>query len=277
MNDVNPVTGQSRSPAHRALRLLAQERWAILPESLLLIRDIASREHVPDFEAVLAKRGTLLEQGARTVIRGKTAIVPVTGPIFRRANLFTELSGATSIDVLAREFKEAEERSNISSIIVNFDTPGGMVNGVSEFSQMLRASRKPVIGYVGNMAASAGYWMASACATVVINDTAQLGSIGVVTSFWLDDDEELVEIVSTQSPNKRVDVRTDEGRAHIQRDTDELAQVFIDTVAANRGVSAETVMNDFGRGGILIGKNAVKTGMADRIGSLESLISDLNR
>lgn len=275
MSDPNPKTGEARLPAHRALRLLAQERWAILPESLMGLRDIAAREHVPDFDAVLAKRGERLEYGSRTVVRGNTAIVPVTGPIFRYANIFTDISGATSIDALAREFKEAEERPSISSIILHLDTPGGMVNGTSEFAQMVRSSRKPVIGYVGGMAASAGYWIGSACASIVMNNTAQVGSIGVVTSFWLDDDEEMVEIVSTQSPNKRIDVRSDEGRAQIQRDTDELASIFIDTVAQNRGVSAETVVSDFGRGGMLIGQSAVNAGMADRLGSLESLIAEL--
>jgi ClpP class serine protease len=285
MSELNPVTGGPRKPAVRALTYLAQERWAIRSEALAFIREVAARAHEPDFEAavarmaereaVLTKPGQRMDEESRTVLRGSTAIVPVTGPIFRYANLFTAMSGASSISSMAREFKAAELAPSVKSIIVNFDTPGGQVNGVSEFAQIIRSSSKPVVAYVGGMACSAGYWLASACGSIVINDTAELGSIGVVTGLWTDKDENFVELVSSQSPGKRPDVRTEEGRTQIQSHIDELADVFIDTVAANRRVSREKVLQDFGRGGVLIGKSAVKAGMADRIGSLESLIAEL--
>jgi ClpP class serine protease len=266
-----------RKPAERVLALVAQEQWAILPESLQLLVAIAAREHTPSFEAVLAKQAERMNQESRSMVRGNTAIISVYGPIFRRANLFTEMSGASSIEMLALDFQEAIDSPNITSIILDMDTPGGMVSGTSEFADQIRASRKPVIAYVGNLAASAGYWIASAARTIVMNKTAQVGSIGVVSSMYVDDDDTLVEIVSTQSPNKRPDVRSEEGRSQVQRNTDELAQIFIDTVASNRKVTSEKVAADFGKGGLLIGASAVNAGMADRIGSLESLLEQLNR
>lgn len=262
-------------PALRALRFLQQEQWAILPATLHLMHDIVMRANAPDFEAVLAKRGQRLEEGSRTLLRGSTAVIPVTGPIFPRANLFTEMSGASSIQMLALDLEGALANPRVHSIVLNIDSPGGMLSGVSEFAAMVRGARKPVIAYVGNLAASAGYWIAAAASKIWINNTAQLGSIGVVSSVWIDEDEDLVEIVSSQSPGKRTDVRTDEGRAQIQRDTDELADVFIDTVADYRKVTREKVISDFGRGGVLIGRTAIKAGMADRLGSLESLIAEL--
>lgn len=264
---------ESRGTAMRAMRLIAQERWAIVPETLKVICDIAMRDHVPDFDAVLAKRGQRLDEESRTIIRGRTAIIPVMGPIFRYANIFTMLSGASSISMLALDLRKAIESPAVGQIILDIDSPGGMVSGVSEFAQMIRNSPKPVVAYVGNLAASAGYWIASSASKIVINNTAQLGSIGVVSTVYIDKDESVVEIVSKQSPLKRADATSEEGRAHIQEKTDELADIFIETVAANRGYDVEKVLSDFGRGGLLIGKSAVTAGMADRIGSLEELIA----
>ena len=278
MSDRNPHTGAPRKPAQRAMNWIAQERWAIKAESLQLIMDIAGRTHEPDFEAVLAKRGTAINEESQSFIRGSTAVIPVSGPIFRYANLFTMFSGASSIEMMALDLQQAQDSPLVKSIILDIDSPGGMVSGTSEFAAMVRASRKPVVAYVGNMAASAAYWIASAAGSIVMNDTAQLGSIGVVSGMYKKDpNDEVVEIVSSQSPNKRVDIETDEGRALVQKNTDELADVFIDAVAGYRGVTRDKVLSDFGAGGLLIGKNAIGAGMGDRLGSLELLIAQLNR
>lgn len=265
-----------KRPAQRVLNAIANERWAILPESLQTIVDIASREHVPDFDAVLAKRGRPLGEDMRASVRGTTAVIPITGPIFRYANIFTMISGATSVEETASEFRAALDNPLVESVVLEINSPGGQVTGVSELAQMIRGAEKPVIAYVDGMAASAAYWIASAASKVVINDTALLGSIGVVTQIGLSDDKNTVEIVSTQSPRKRSDVRTDDGRAQVQATTDELAQVFIDTVAKHRGVTPATVMSDFGGGGLLIGQSAVNAGMADEVGSLETLLLSLS-
>ena len=56
---------------------------------------------------------------------------------------------------------------------------------------------------------------------------------------------------------------------------DDIADVFIGRVASYRGVSAEHVLEHFGQGGILVGRNAVRAGLADDLGSLESIIAGL--
>ena len=265
-----------KRPAHRVLNAIANERWAILPESLQTIVDIASREHVPDFDAVLAKRGRPLGEDMRASVRGSTAVIPITGPIFRYANVFTAISGATSVAETASELRAALDNPLVETVVIEINSPGGQITGISELAQMIRSAEKPVVAYVDGMAASAAYWIASAASRIVVNDTAMLGSIGVVTQIVLSDDQDTVEIVSTQSPRKRSDVRTDDGRAQVQATTDELAQVFIDTVARHRRVSASTVMNEFGAGGLLVGQSAVAAGMADEVGSLESLLFSLS-
>ncbi|MBA3888929.1 MAG: S49 family peptidase [Gemmatimonadaceae bacterium] len=84
-----------------------------------------------------------------------------------------------------------------------------------------------------------------------------------------------IEIVSSQSPNKRMDPTEDVGRAQLQKVIDDLADVFIAGVAANRGVTTDTVLADFGQGGVFVGRLAVEQGLADAVGTYESTLAEL--
>lgn len=261
-----------------AFDLIAAQPWAITQEALATISAIARRENEP-VEAVEARLGRPLQNARAVTLRGSVAVVPVTGPVFRYANLMTEISGATSLDLLARDFNAALEDSAVSAIVLNIDSPGGQATGIAEFAQMVRAgsARKEVVAYVDGSAASAAYWIASAARRVVMSKTAMVGSIGAVVAIDTNRTKAgVVEIVSAQSPKKRADVATDEGRAQIQTLIDAMAQVFIDDVAANRGVSVEKVLADFGQGDMRLGAQAVALGMADQIGTLELLLAELN-
>ena len=257
-----------------AFDLMAAQPWAIQPEMLETIAHIARREHEGP-EAVAAKLGRPL-QNARTVsVRDGVAVIPVTGPIFRYANLFTEISGATSLEVLARDFSAAQADPLVKSVVLEFDSPGGQVTGISEMAHMIRAAAKPVIAYIDGTAASAAYWLAAAAREVVINRSSMVGSIGAVLGINSRAREGVIEIVSSQSPKKRPDAATDEGRAQLQAQIDALAQVFIEDVAAYRGVSVEDVLSKFGQGDMKVGASAVTAGMADRVSTLEEVIAGL--
>src|SRR5690606_4141095 len=130
---------------------------------------------------------------------------------------------------------------------------------------------------VDDLGASAGYWIASAAHKVILSRTAMVGSIGVVSTYRKrkDDKVEETEIVSSQSPKKRMDVTSDEGRAEVQRIVDQLASVFVSDVAAYRDVPEEKVIADFGAGSIVFASDAVAAGMADDIGTYEGAIAEL--
>ena len=266
---------REKQPATRAINFIASQPWAITTEALELIDSIAHRAN-ENPEAVATKLGRPL-QGTRTMeVRNNVAVLPVAGPIFRYANIFTEISGASSIDTMAMDFQIALDDPKIDAIVLEIDSPGGMVAGVSEFADMVRAADKPVTAYVGALAASAAYWIAAAADDIVLDKSAEVGSVGAVMQMRITDDKNSREIVSSQSPNKRPNPDTDDGRTEVQGRIDALAQVFIDSVAEFRGVDAETVINGFGRGGMKLGEAAVQAGMADRLGSLESVIAGLS-
>lgn len=264
--------------AQRALRYLQAHPWAIQSEWLQVIADIATRAHEPDFDAVLARQGQRLDRTEGVIMRDDVAVIEISGPIFRYANLFTAISGATSIESVALDFREALDNPRVASIVLAIDSPGGQTNGVQEFADMVYEARrvKPVVAYVNELGASAAYFIAAAAGEVVMAPMAAVGSIGVVATLRTDKDPDRLEIVSSQSPDKRVDVATQEGRAKIQSHVDALAAVFIGRVASYRGVDTKTVEQQFGAGGVLVGEAAVEVGMADRLGSLEDVIAGLS-
>lgn len=242
--------------------------WAITESMMETIISVSKREN--DIEALRSRLDRPLDNTRETTVRNGTAVIPITGPIFPKANMFTEISGATSVDMLALDLNQAIDDRTISNIVLDIDSPGGNVIGINEFANMVSNSPKPVTAFVGGMAASAAFWIASAADQIVIDDTAQVGNIGVVTSRIIDDDEK-IELVSSRAPDKRADITTEEGRAVIQANLDKIEDVFISTVSLNRVISEDDIASHRGR--ILIGSEAVAAGFADALGSLESVIA----
>lgn len=251
--------------------------WAITESALNNILTIASREN-ESIEAVSARLGRELDNSYVSEIRDGVAIIPVIGPLFRYANLFTAISGASSYEILAKDFMAALEDPEVKGIVLDIDSPGGEVNGCAELASMIFEARgtKPIIAYASGDAASGAYWIASACDEVIVSETSSLGSIGVVAVYRGAKGENTVEIVSSQSPYKRLDPDSDEGKARLQSRTDDLAAVFIESISRHRGVDPPTVIRDFGGGDVFIGKHAVTHGLADKVGSLEKTISNIN-
>ena len=262
----------------RAFEFAARQPWAITEDHLSLILEIAQRTHEPDFTAV-AQAQPDRSKGVRDTY-GSVAVINAIGPIFRYANLFTAISGATSIQELAEEFSSAVKDPSITAIVLNVDSPGGEVAGTSELSKAVYAARgsKPIVAYVDDYAASAAYWIASAADRIVASPTARLGSIGVLATVTRKDPEpgaKSYEFVSSVSPKKTLGPDTEQGRAEIQGAVDDLANVFVADVARNRGVSTEKVLADFGQGGLMIASKAVAAGLADSVGSFDELIGSI--
>jgi ClpP class serine protease len=123
-------------------------------------------------------------------------------------------------------------------------------------------------------AASAAYWIASAADEIIVGATGMVGSIGVVMSGRKMEDGEW-ELVNSDSPNKRPDPDTTEGKAELRRMLNGLADVFVETVARNRNTTPEAVTKDFGRGGMMLPKDALKVGMIDGVSTLADYMAEL--
>ena len=262
--------------------LLATD-WAITRDGYRQMLAIAARINVEKSvdKGVATENGTRLEYTRSVTMRDGVAIIPVIGPIFRYANYFTYYCGGCTVQDLAKDLRMAIEHPNVFSILFEVNSPGGEVGGINALGQMIFDARKkiPMTAFVDVYGCSAAYWLASACGDIAADPTAQVGSIGVCTAY-IDDSKNLemqgfeeIDIISSQSPYKNMPPTTDEGRARVQARIDALAQIFVETVARNRGVSVKTVLKDFGKGDVLLGADAVEAKMIDRISSFEETLA----
>jgi len=279
--------------AMRVLSAIRAHYWAILPEYLDAIDAIALRafeagslvqvagdghqERLQASLSAVAAVGSPLAGASMSTIRDGVAVVPVFGPIFPRATMLNSSAGGTSLDAILRDLRVAMADGDVERIVMVFDTPGGVVSGLGEAALAIRSATKPVSAFVTGMAASAGYWLASQAREIVVDPSAMVGNIGVVVSVARQvqpgaDGRILHEIVSSNAPMKRPDPATEEGLAAWREMLDAAEAVFIGDVAAGRGVSEAKVRKDYGRGATIAAARAVEIGMADRIGTLESVL-----
>lgn len=268
----------SDRPVPHVWQALLGTNWAMLPEKLHAVFEIAARENL-DIEAVAEKLGRSLDNTRAATMRDGVASIPIVGAIFPRASLFAAISGGVSADDIAIDLRAALDNPAVHSILLEVDSGGGDVNGIAEVAAMIRAAnaQKPVVVYGRDLVASAAYWLAAAAGEVVIASTAMVGSIGIIGTVGdpTKQTSKSVEFVSSQSPHKRPDPNSQAGGARIQARVDEVAAIFIADVARYRGVSVERVAADFGQGDVLVGAAAVKAGLADRLGSYEGVIAEL--
>lgn len=280
----------------RVFHALTAEPWAIEPSWLPLLAALARRDHSApevaaaegwqrrDYELMAGPGAQKLGGAQRAYVVDGVAVLPITGPIFPRANMMTEMSGATSITVLQNDFRAAMKDPDVGAILLLVDSPGGAVSGINSFADLVAASvrEKLVEAHVAGTAASAAYWIAAATKSIAAERTGIVGSIGVVAAVpkRVDSDQDGVldvEIVSTNAPNKRPDPTTEDGAAEIRVTLDALEQQFIADVARGRGITAAKVIEDFGKGGVKVGAAARAAGMIDRVQSYEATLGAMVR
>lgn len=159
-----------------ALALLRQTTWA-LKESTL----DAWIEALQSSDVGTAPRRDEVQAAARRTPSGTLGSFGFVGPIFHRPNILSFLFGGTSIVEARRALADLLADKSVETIVVEFDTPGGGVDGLIEFAAELREARrrKSIIGVVNTMAASAGYWLAAQCTELIVTPSGETGSVGV--------------------------------------------------------------------------------------------------
>lgn len=265
--------------------------WALQPEKLLEIRAIYEthlRGEKIDIKAVEARLGQPLtnEQKPYQVFDG-VAVVPVIGVLAKRANMFMQISGGVSTQIVGGWLDAAAADPAVTAIVLEIDSPGGQVDGVMALAQQVaqvRAAGKPVVAWISGVGASGAYWIASAAERVVIADyTTIVGSIGVVaTHVDVSAREAQMGVKTTEitaGKYKRIASQyaplTEEGRQTMQDQVNAIYSVFVDSVAANRGVTVGQVLDDMADGRVFIGQQAVVAGLVDGVSTLTEVIQSL--
>jgi signal peptide peptidase SppA len=126
--------------------------------------------------------GEKVEMEQMEVVDG-VAIIPIGGPIGRGLGSFEKGAGAVDVDDVADELDQAEEDPEVRSILLDIDSPGGMVSGTPELADRILAVEKPIYAFSAGMIASAAYWLAAATDGIFATKSADIGSIGVYAPF----------------------------------------------------------------------------------------------
>ena len=217
------------------------------------------------------------------------AVLPLYGVISQRANMVDDVSGSggTSTEIFTKALRQALADETISAIVIDADSPGGGVFGVSELASVILAVRetKPIIGIANSLAASAAYWLLASCSSVYATPGAQVGSIGVYAAH--DDLSGAMEMSGVRttlvsagtfktegSPFAPLD---DAARATMQDSVNQYYALFLSAVAAGRGVSVEQVRSGMGQGRVLSARDALAAKMVDGIATRDQVVQHLAR
>jgi signal peptide peptidase SppA len=277
--------GGARVRYEHILRAVGETPWAIRPAMLGVIVDIL---------AFRAEGGRLSAEevsqrigAARTRSQSPSgvAILPLHGVIVPKAGLMSEVSGATSIEGFRSQFRQAMSASEVSSVVIDVDSPGGMVDQVPEMAAEMRAARgkKPIVAVANSEASSAAYWLASQADQFVVTKSGRVGSIGVFTAHEDESAKRDSEGVKTtlvsagrfKTEGNPFEPLSEGAKAHLQGLVDDYYGMFVSDVAKGRGVGVNDVRKGFGEGRVVSAADSVKLGMADGVGSREGTVQAL--
>jgi signal peptide peptidase SppA len=262
------------------------QTWAIDEAVLWELRRHEGREFT-------ARRLSSGSQPGPDLRHGSVSVVPLHGVITPRTSLLGMLFGGgdASLSTFKSNMTAALNDPDSSAIVLDIDSPGGLVDGVPEAAEWLRQARnagKPIVAVSNHQMASAAYWLSSQAHEIVASPSAQVGSIGVYTTHHdLSEAAKKEGVATTVISAGRFKAEGhpfaplgDEATAHLQQGVDDLYGMFTQAVAQGRSrasqtVTADDVRNGYGQGRMLIAKRAVAAGLADRVGTLEETVNRL--
>jgi len=170
----------------------------------------------------------------------------------------------------------------VRAVVLRIESPGGGVTPSQEIYRELTRlkEKKPVIASLGGVAASGGYYIASACNAIVANPGTITGSIGVI-----------METVNVQGLLDKLGVRgsvikagtykdlgsplremTAEERQILKTMLEDVHQQFITAVATGRNMDAAAV-RALADGRVYSGEQAQRLGLVDHLGNLQDAIT----
>lgn len=206
------------------------------------------------------------------------SVVDVFGPLEQGPAAWCD-----TYDAIVARFAEACESQTTRAIVLRIDSPGGDCGGCFDAARALRKlatdARKPFVAYVTGKACSAGYALASAAESIVMSDTAYVGSIGVLSQradFTAQNAAHGVRVEFVTSGSSKADGHpdspmTDAERKRTQTLVDSLAASFFELVAEMRHVSADDVRALDAQ--VFHGRAAIEARLADEIAPFGELLA----
>jgi ClpP class serine protease len=220
-------------------------------------------------------------------ITGGVAVIPIHGVIEYKMSFWGWLYGGTSCQAIQRALQQAIADPEVTRVIFDVDSPGGIYTGVPETANAIFAARDKLdlVAIANPEAASGSIWLAAAASRFVVIHSGWAGSIGsynILTSWARMYEEAGIDRETIRDP-----VGKAEGMLHepisdaLRDDTKQRVQAitaeFHAAMAKFRGVKTSVVKSDFGEGRMLMGPDAVKAGLCDAVSTLEAEVGRGNK
>ncbi|QCY20796.1 S49 family peptidase [Morganella morganii subsp. morganii] len=211
------------------------------------------------------------------------AIIPVYGTLVQKLGTLRPYSGMTGYDGIRRVFLTAVNDPEVKGICLDIDSPGGEVAGCFDLVDLIYAERgkKPIHAILSENAFSAAYAIASAADKIYVPRTGGVGSVGVIVihcdwSQRIKDDGLKVSIITygnRKAESNPYVALSDEAKAAIQHDVDEMGRLFVSTVSRNRGLSETVIRNT--QAACYLAAEGVQMGLADVVASPDVAFQEL--
>jgi len=209
--------------------------------------------------------------------------------VTQRGNMADDVSGPGSVST--QQFGSALTNlindDSVGQILIDIDSPGGSVYGVSELADQIIAARakKPIVAIANSLAASAAYWIGCSASEFYVTPGGEVGSIGVWQahndySKALADEGVVTTLISAGkfkvegNPYEPLD---EEARAFMQSRVDDYYSAFTKAVAKGRGVPIDTVRNGMGQGRVLGADEALANKMVDGVATFDDVLSQMKK
>jgi protease IV len=197
------------------------------------------------------------------------AVVDIVGGIY---------SSDDTVDLLDRYMRH----DKVAAIVIRLDTPGGGVAATQEIYETVLKARKAgklVIASMGTVAASGGYYIASACDTIMANPATMTGSIGVIATFpnfsglyeKIGVGYNVVKTGQFKDTGSTARKMTDEERAYLDGVVADTFDQFLEAVADGRRMSIDAV-RPLADGRVFTGRQAQKLGLIDLLGTYQDAL-----
>ena len=230
----------------------------------------------------------IMGKGCSTTTTNPSAASPHIAVVDIVGTIASDKQSVNSNDTI-KSLKKAYENSNSKAVVLNINSPGGSPVQSDEIWQEIQYLKKQhqdkkLYAVIGDTGASGAYYIASAADEIIVNPSSLVGSIGVIMpNYGLSGFMQKMGVedrTMTSGENKALLSMTQpvdpEQKKHVQAVLDNVHGHFIQAVKDGRGAKLKSQDPAIFSGLFWTGEQAVTLGIADKIGSLNSLKRDLN-
>lgn len=282
-----------RKHEHKSRRIVqacVDEVWAIDPfklEQICGFLDLRANGYTPSAEEVqnvLAVNGRADDGDDQLQIVDGVAHLGLFGMMAPRMNLMMMFSGGTSTQQLASQLDQLSANEDVRTIVLEVDSPGGVVTGTEELRQTIvrLTQSKRVVAIARGMATSAAYYVSAAATEFLATPSSTIGSIGVYAIH-----REITKAAEDAGVTFRV-FRAGELKAAgnpyeklsekfakaMQDRIDGPYRQFLAAVSKDRDISIEQIEKTFGQGSSFLAQQALDRQMIDGVAMIEDVIRD---